>query len=1173
MEELLEANLMELVKTGDIHHEDMRVAFFRLISLLSEYGSIFEQVLSEIENPLTWWLASKASSEEAIICLPTLSNSCDLLHSIVAELEFFEFDELSKEKLDVIIEVLQKKEIVSVPEGALVLWSKREEVFGDEFLKVIFSTENAEGLISSDLWRIFEESRENAFLRILGKIEEYSSETVLAEIKNTIDSWEDNFTIFTNCEEDQIRTSLELLLETNSFARKAENYLIEAEDDIRFVMLLKFLEERGDLDIISNPLSLAFHRAELIQKADVTLSIDENEEDDFKSFFDEISTSENITRAFEAAEILRDQKIGGFLKSELQKRVRLSVAVKAEHEPEKLVKLILEHSNEETEVAYFFDDHKEANTIPDVEDILVISTNVSNRDNFISMLSANIENPFSWGISSVSGDNSSCLVPLIAASSKSIKEEITEFFSEESIVLSFEENSTTKVDPVMIEECIVNFYKEMPQNIRSFFEKTIFSKIVEDKKVDWMETQLGEIALSIFDKSTPAQELKISFTALLNRHGGSFETMKRIFDQLKMKHLNEVIGDMVLAEKFLMKYIEIVILSSFVGDNKDSSVMENILEIQPEFFSQKERSIAFQSLSKKAKSSKIFSKFSDSGGKPGVFLRTNEDIELKKDDQLAQFLKQTVVSHYHLSEEKEDMNEIPNVSLDSILGVGKMSFVTIGRVTCEEELAELKVKNIKGSVLKVFIKPYSRSSLLKLEDSSVEKFLEPLSGVKFSDIGGTTRGFVLQTKFDMNLGQFLEKKGWLFKEDAPTLESRVFLLKKILEAIGYLHENNINHLNLKPSNVLITQDLAGRKTALDVCVRDLRDNNLKKNEMMLCPGFTSPEQFISSTISETSDLYPIARLILFCLLDNHLFWFLCSRPNTREVLQDHLDGLEQLPELMFCVKQNLSMSSDFRQNSVQQLKSKLPSMLGELKHASPRLKELFNFRPILKVPNSLWAGTLTGPSLPERISIFLENLNDPSISSECNDTYLKLSYFVCYSFKAAVDKELSPKGKLWTIENIMLLFTGAIYDEKCFTFVTSQYAKKDLNLFRILRRMMEMLCFGSLVQNAPWVDVIEMLNKDRPTSTRKVLELRQTMVKEGNELCFEVPVVTMTAEKIAMISLQKKMTLVQRQKEICLETEKEIDIIKCLKIDSLIRDQTKCENFSLNEECLYLQFS
>ena len=123
--------------------------------------------------------------------------------------------------------------------------------------------------------------------------------------------------------------------------------------------------------------------------------------------------------------------------------------------------------------------------------------------------------------------------------------------------------------------------------------------------------------------------------------------------------------------------------------------------------------------------------------------------------------------------------------------------------------------------------------------------------------------------------------------------------------------------------------------------------------MMLCPGFTSPEQFISGNVSHASDLYSIARLIIFCLLDNHLFWFLCSRPNTREVLQDHIDGLEQLPELMFCVKQNLSMSGDFRQSSVQQLKAKLPSLLGELKHAAPRLKELFNFRNDFKKRESL----------------------------------------------------------------------------------------------------------------------------------------------------------------------------------------------------------------------------
>ena len=145
--------------------------------------------------------------------------------------------------------------------------------------------------------------------------------------------------------------------------------------------------------------------------------------------------------------------------------------------------------------------------------------------------------------------------------------------------------------------------------------------------------------------------------------------------------------------------------------------------------------------------------------------------------------------------------------------------------------------------------------------------------------------------------------------------------------------------------------------------------------MMLCPGFTSPEQFISAGVSQASDLYPIARLIIFSLLDNHLFWFLCSRPNTREVLQDHIDGLEQLPELMFCVKQNLSLSADFRQSSVQQLKAKLPSLLGELKHAAPRLKTLFNFRNdfnqetnLNSCPSQVFIDFLTR-SFPSRFSI------------------------------------------------------------------------------------------------------------------------------------------------------------------------------------------------------------
>ena len=94
-------------------------------------------------------------------------------------------------------------------------------------------------------------------------------------------------------------------------------------------------------------------------------------------------------------EILRDQQIGSFLKSELQKRVRLSVAVKAENEPEKLVKLILDHSNEEIEISNYFKDHEETNKAPDVEDILILNNVVSDKENFVSSLSRSIDRSFS----------------------------------------------------------------------------------------------------------------------------------------------------------------------------------------------------------------------------------------------------------------------------------------------------------------------------------------------------------------------------------------------------------------------------------------------------------------------------------------------------------------------------------------------------------------------------------------------------------------------------------------------------------------------------------------------------------------------------------------------------------------------------------------------------------
>ena len=172
------------------------MAFFRLVKILSEHSSIFENVLSQLENPLTWWLSSTASSEDAILCLPALSRSCDLLQSFVNELECFEFNDDSEEKLQIILEVLRKKDITDVPQGAFVLWSKRESLFGDNFLEVLMSANNAAESISADIRQVFDDSTEDDFLLKLKNIKKFSTDDVEEALSEEISSWEDSFKIF-----------------------------------------------------------------------------------------------------------------------------------------------------------------------------------------------------------------------------------------------------------------------------------------------------------------------------------------------------------------------------------------------------------------------------------------------------------------------------------------------------------------------------------------------------------------------------------------------------------------------------------------------------------------------------------------------------------------------------------------------------------------------------------------------------------------------------------------------------------------------------------------------------------------------------------------------------------------------------------------------------------------
>jgi eukaryotic-like serine/threonine-protein kinase len=103
----------------------------------------------------------------------------------------------------------------------------------------------------------------------------------------------------------------------------------------------------------------------------------------------------------------------------------------------------------------------------------------------------------------------------------------------------------------------------------------------------------------------------------------------------------------------------------------------------------------------------------------------------------------------------------------------------------------------------------------------------------------------------------------------PNLRTRVDVLRRITEAVGYAHANLIVHRDLKPANVMIDRD--GAPHLLDFGIARLLgevDGFTWTQDRALTPAFASPEQLSGQPITTRSDVYALGGL---------LYWLICGR--------------------------------------------------------------------------------------------------------------------------------------------------------------------------------------------------------------------------------------------------------------------------------------------------------
>ncbi len=96
------------------------------------------------------------------------------------------------------------------------------------------------------------------------------------------------------------------------------------------------------------------------------------------------------------------------------------------------------------------------------------------------------------------------------------------------------------------------------------------------------------------------------------------------------------------------------------------------------------------------------------------------------------------------------------------------------------------------------------------------------------------------------------------------IAERLQLFLRVCDAVGYAHRNLIVHLDLKPSNILVTAD--GTVKLLDFGTSKLiQPDSLLTTTVMATPAYASPEQLRNEPVTTSCDVYALGA-VLFELL-------------------------------------------------------------------------------------------------------------------------------------------------------------------------------------------------------------------------------------------------------------------------------------------------------------------
>jgi hypothetical protein len=198
-------------------------------------------------------------------------------------------------------------------------------------------------------------------------------------------------------------------------------------------------------------------------------------------------------------------------------------------------------------------------------------------------------------------------------------------------------------------------------------------------------------------------------------------------------------------------------------------------------------------------------------------------------------------------------SQLGHWTIKELIGKGGMSVVY---------LAERNDDQLQQQVaLKVMQQGFTSQSLIDrfMREQQILSDLNHHNIAKLYDVGVTDQGvpwFVMELIQGQNILDFAKTQGL-------NLEQKVILFKQVCEALSYAHSQGIVHRDIKPGNLMVTEDNVVKLLDFGIASDDEQRSLTLTGAIMGTPGYMSPEQAkgLNDKIDRRSDIFSAGVLL------------------------------------------------------------------------------------------------------------------------------------------------------------------------------------------------------------------------------------------------------------------------------------------------------------------------